>query len=146
VFTIAFNQSDFSIKRNLVSRQTEKTQPRQHAPVVRLLSFVLMLFVAYGAVAEATHRHGSPSKASASASTETFNNSGDAGSTSNPRSTSECLICQLHRDLFVNLFTPQLKIAAPTAHLSYSVSIAPFYYSFAETPQRGRAPPLTSLS
>ncbi|OLE52527.1 MAG: hypothetical protein AUG51_17760 [Acidobacteria bacterium 13_1_20CM_3_53_8] len=115
--------------------------------MARLLAFVLLLFVSYGAVAEVTHKHGSLTIATASAaSTGTFNNSGDAGSTSNPRSTGECLICQLHRDLFVNLFTPQLNIAAPIAHLSYSVSIAPFYPSLAETPQRGRAPPVASLS
>src|SRR5947209_7024833 len=115
-----------------------------------MMAFALFLFVSYGSIAEVTHRHGgiqpfsAQESSSASTTTEAFDNSSGAQSSSNTSSAGECLICQLHRDLFVSRFTHQLKIAPPTAHLVRACSFASLYYSLSETPRRGRAPP-TSL-
>lgn len=122
------------------------SQPRQHAPFARILAFVLLVFVSYGATAEVAHKHGNPTP---ERPTELAANVSSPDNTnpysSHTRTGSECLICQLHQHLFVSLFNALPQIAEPPAQLVRPDAAAISYLSHTDTPQRGRAPPTTSL-
>jgi hypothetical protein len=116
----------------------------------RVLASVLLVAIAWGATAEATHHHGSAargaySRANAPAQPAIQSFSDQTG----PRKSStrnECLICQLHRHLFASALTHHLH-ETPTAYLCprftpHAISHRK-QFTYLE---RGRAPPDFSLS
>lgn len=118
---------------------------------VRWLALLLLGSLAWGAIAEATHRHGdqltarslkSPtrtvSNSSATAQTEAINS--DTGGVRSPKSTL-CPLCQLHQNLSAALFGPTLQIAAANAlHITTGSAGISTLDSLALLRQ-GRAPP-----
>lgn len=135
-----------SIKLNHVTSNTASTLRREHAPFARLLAFVLLLFIGYGATAEAAHKHGNILPAGRAGDATTLGNPGDSNPLSeSSRKSGECLICQLHQHLFATLFNVQPLIAPPPAQLARSAAAAISYLSQTDAPRRGRAPPLTPL-
>ncbi|HEX8649251.1 MAG TPA: DUF2946 family protein [Pyrinomonadaceae bacterium] len=121
-------------------------KPRQPAPFARLLAFVLLAFLSYGATAEVAHKHCNIVPERRSDLTANVSSSDNTNpSSSNTRSGGECLICQLHQHLFVSLLSALPQIAAPPVQSVRPPAAAVSYLSHADTPQRGRAPPTTSL-
>lgn len=118
----------------------------RHAPLARLLAFVLLAFVAYAATAEAVHKHGNISLARAGLSSTAVSNSNDAGSALNDsRTFGDCLICQLHQNLSTSLFSSLPQVIAPQAQTVRTAAVESSYLSQSDTPRRGRAPPFASL-
>ena len=109
----------------------------------RALSCALIFFVTYGAIVEVVHQHVVFSLDRPVA--------GSIGSTSNkdvsghPQSSGECLICQLHQNLFNGLFHALPDTLPPPAVLSFAPTSTLSYFFPTDTPRRGRAPPITSL-
>jgi hypothetical protein len=117
----------------------------------RVLASVLLLAIAWGATAEATHHHGSAVRGA-------YSHNGNApvrpaiqssGDQTGPRKSStrnECLICQLHRHLFATALTLHLH-ETPTAYLSLRFTPHAISHQKQFTYlERGRAPPDFSLS
>jgi len=127
-----------------------------HKPAgrARVLAFVLLASIAWGATAEFTHHHGVQSTARISTllSQSQASNAGkqttprvESGETeaSSSRSTSGagCLICQLHQNLSTTLFnTPPrvVPVDLPVVSASATVILPP---SEVAANQHGRAPP-----
>ena len=118
---------------------------RQRAPLARTLSLVLLFLIFYGSTVEAVHNHGGVLlKKTAAAS---VSNSGGSGTTSGKLlNESDCLICQLHQQLFSGLLRAPLRVQTPLAGLAPTFATAISYLSATNATQRGRAPPLTSLA
>ncbi|MGB7922784.1 MAG: DUF2946 family protein [Pyrinomonadaceae bacterium] len=129
-----------------MTSNTGSTSPRQHAPLARFLAFVLLVFISYGATAEAAHRHGNalPEQRAGSAATVSSPDTTNSSS-QNSRSGGECLICQLHQNLFVSLLNALPQLVRPPSQPVRSPAAAVSYLSHTDTPQRGRAPPPASL-
>lgn len=71
---------------------------------------------------------------------------GDANPSSKGlRQNGECLICQLHQNLYGGLFGIQLLTSPPLIPLELSAARAASYVSITGALWRGRAPPLISL-
>lgn len=130
-----------------MTSKTGSLTRRKSAPLARLLAFVLLAFVAYTATAESVHRHGGLSLVAQGSSVPAITSPDDSGSLVNDsRATGECLICQLRQQLSFSLLNaPSLNIA-PEVQLARVIASALPSFSGTTAPQRGRAPPLTSLS
>ena len=115
----------------------------------RLLALLLLASIAWGATAEVTHHHSAPGRSSAPQLTANENQTPSQrveapgkGTSSNRTSTrDECLICQLHQNLFATVFSHSVHTTpATTGNLCSHVALIP-YSSQSKTPQKGRAPP-----
>jgi hypothetical protein len=112
------------------------------------LAILLLACLCWGATAEFTHHHGSPSQtgqrvlatvADGAATALESSNSGRTSSKS--RSQAECLICQLHQNLSSSEINQPSLIGATESQLSFTPSnVAVHLFEFADT-RRGRAPP-----
>lgn len=113
------------------------------------LALLLLAAIAWGATAEVTHHHRQSNPASA----EQLASAGDLvaseriespskGTSSNRTTTrDECLICQLHQNLFGTLLSHSQHTAPAATGILYSRAAPDSYSSQFNTPQRGRAPP-----
>jgi hypothetical protein len=139
--------SDCSIKLDKVTSNTASTSRRRRATLARLTAFVLLLFISYGATAEVAHKHCSVLPAGrADVAKTTISNPSDANTSSErSRNGGECLICQLHQHLFTSLLNTLPQIAPPPAQFVRLPAAAVSYHVQLDAPQRGRAPPTTSL-
>lgn len=140
-------ESHCNIRLYQVTSNTGSLTRRERAPLARLLAFVLLAFVAYSATAESVHRHGVLLLAVNGSSAPAISSSEGSGPLANDsRANGECLICQLRQQLSFSLINaPSQNIATQIEHALVDASALP---SLSQTgaPQRGRAPPLTSLS
>ena len=127
-----------------------------HRPLtrVRILAFLLLASLAWGAIAEVTHRHNgqkiSRSHQSLSAPIANSQAGTEVGSsetqTFKSSVSSQCTLCQLQQNLSATLFGPTLQIAAPESlSVSFAVQKISTLSSSALIPD-GRAPPVNSLS
>lgn len=138
--------SNCNIALNHMTSKTGSALRTKHAPLARLLAFVLLAFVAYAATVETVHRHGNISLTRAGLSSTAVSNSSDAGSSLNEaRSFSDCLICQLHQNLSTSLFSSLPQVVVPQAQILRTAAVEHSYLSQSDTPTRGRAPPTASL-
>jgi len=130
-----------------VTSKTRRSALRiKHAPLARLLAFVLLVLVTYSATAEAAHKHGNVTLNRASNAAPAFSTNGDAGSTlKESRTFGDCLICQLHQHLSISLFSSPPQLVAPPVQIAQTPAAELSYLSQSDTPRRGRAPPLASL-
>ena len=120
---------------------------RRHAPLARLLAFVLLAFVTYTTTAESVHRHGRFALHASDSSAATISSSGDANpSATDSPALGNCLICQLRQNLSSTLLSALPQLVAPQSEVELSPSRALFSASRFEATRRGRAPPITSLS
>lgn len=121
--------------------------PRQSALFQRVCAFVLLVFVAYGAIAGAAHNHGNVTLQLRAGNTgQECIDSGDGNSSSRKMPNGgECLVCQLHRNLHSGLLSAVPQISAPVTQFAFAPQAQPGVVSQTYTPRRGRAPP-TSLS
>jgi hypothetical protein len=132
-----------------VTSNTKSRSSRGRNPLTRLLSLLLFAFIIHGATAEIVHSHGGASLARHVVNTTTPAVSDPLDSDSSSQKTrtlNECVICQLHQNLSTTLFTALPWMAPPTEQFTSILASATTYFSPASTPQRGRAPPLASLS
>ena len=129
-----------------MTSSTRTAVSRPHAPVKRILAFVLLAFVTYAATAEAVHRHGGLLPNALARSATVLSPSDDAGSSANDsRSSGECLICQLRQQLSFTLLNAPPLVVAPQLEIALAQATALPSFSRPDAPQRGRAPPLNSL-
>jgi hypothetical protein len=116
--------------------------------LARLSAFVLLVLVAYGAIAGAAHNHGTrlQTQLRAGASEPVFSDSGDGNSSSRrlPEN-DECLVCQLQHHLFSGLLSALPQVAPPVTLSAFAPQTIHFSFSQTLAPKRGRAPP-TSLA
>jgi hypothetical protein len=119
---------------------------RRRASTVALL---LLTAIVWGTTAEVTHHHSAPGRSAASRLTTTEDQAPSQsveapgkGTSSNRTSTrNECLICQLHQNLFATVFSHTLHTKPATSGILRShIALIP-YSSQSKTPQKGRAPP-----
>lgn len=130
-----------------MTSKNDTTLRIQHAPVARVLAFVLLVLVAYSTTAEAVHKHGNLLLNQAPQTVTAVSEPTDTGSSLNDsRSLGDCLICQLHQNLSTTLFSPLPQVVAPVTQATLAPRTEAFYLSQSDPPRRGRAPPSPSLS
>src|SRR5438552_3719451 len=127
-----------------------------HKPArrARVLAFVLLVSIAWGATAEFTHHHGVQSTArigtllsqsqarnAGEQTTPQVESSETEASSSRSTSGAGCLICQLHQNLSTTLFnTPPRVVPVDLPVVSASATVI-FPLSEVASNRRGRAPP-----
>lgn len=113
----------------------------------RVCAFVLLSFVALGAIAGAAHNHGDVSLQlrAGNVGLESFNSNDDSSSSRQIPNGGECLVCQLHRNLYSGLLSSVPQISTPVTQFAFAPRIQDRIVSQTYTPRRGRAPPLASL-
>jgi hypothetical protein len=143
MFIVHADNQNCSIKLKLVtSNNNIAATPRRHAPLARMLAFVLLVFISYGATAGAAHRHGNILKAGRADAAATMSGSSNSGSTVKDNGTNgECLMCRLHQHLFAGLLHHLPGFTPPSVELIRATIEPVSYFSQANTPRRGRAPP-----
>jgi len=120
--------------------------PARHA---RALAFVLLASLSWGATAEVNHHHGAQSAGRVSLLSTVSNqiaadrieSKSNQSSSTGTSSRDECLICQLHQNLFATALSHALHSAPATGAVSRNPTPLVSYSSQFNTPQRGRAPP-----
>lgn len=127
-----------------MNSQTSAVSSRPHAPLTRTLALVLFVFIAYGATAEAVHKHSSLFKKLDEAASSIGDANAEGAAANDSRQSGACLICQLHQNLFTSLFNAQPKLAVPPVLIAHTAIQAVSYLSQMDAPRRGRAPPLAS--
>jgi hypothetical protein len=107
------------------------------------VALLLLLLLSWGATAELTHRHsnGRTDFAESRAALSTFDSNTSSSSSRANVSDSECLICQLHQNLFATLFHHVPHLTPATAQYSYSPATITRYRFQSAATQHGRAPP-----
>jgi hypothetical protein len=129
-----------------VTSDTRSAPRHLNAPVKRILAFVLLALVAYAATAEVVHRHGRSFLATSGSTFASIARSGDGSSALNDSlKFSECSICQLRQQLSFSLLNAAPQIIAPQTELTHARAASRPAFSHRGSPQRGRAPPQTSL-
>jgi hypothetical protein len=119
----------------------------RHAPLARLLAFVLLAFVTYTTTAESVHRHGRLALNRAGSSAAAVSSSGGTNTSANESpALGDCLICQLRQNLSFSLLSALPQLVAPQSQAELSAAVASLIASRFKAPRRGRAPPVTSLS
>ena len=116
----------------------------------RGLAWVLLIGITYAATFGYIHNHGyvSPRLHPDAASTVSATTSVSSQSPINERTRhSECLICLLQFQLFNGAVAKLTATPSPQLHrFGFALSTVQPYFSVVHTPQRGRAPPLSSIS
>jgi hypothetical protein len=112
-----------------------------------MLAFVLLMLITYGATAGAAHKHGNILPGSRAAVATTMSDASDPGSRAKDTgANAECLMCRLHQHLFAGLLHIVPGFILPSVQL-IRLAVAPVsYFSQADAPRRGRAPPPALLS
>jgi hypothetical protein len=129
-----------------VTSKTRSALRTKHAPPARLLAFVLLALVTYAATAESAHKHGNVSLNRPAQSAPAFEASSDAESSlKDSKKFGDCLICQLHQNLSVSLFSTLPQVVAPLTQTAHLLAAELTYLSQSDTPHSGRGPPLSSL-
>jgi hypothetical protein len=113
--------------------------------LARVLAFVLLVFVAHSATVEVVHQHGNLLAAKSTSAASFLDASTNPVAPESSGSTGECLICQLHQHLFSTLLISIPGLAPPQAEEAIARQSFVSLPGRAHTPQRGRAPPETSL-
>ncbi len=108
----------------------------------RAVACVLLVLISYGATAEAVHKHGF--NASQSSAVGAFARAHQTASENRTTQFNECLICQLHQQLFNGLLQPPTFISKPQAQCAIVGQALPEQALQTTAPQRGRAPPQLS--
>ncbi|HEX8772150.1 MAG TPA: DUF2946 family protein [Pyrinomonadaceae bacterium] len=132
-----------------MTSNTESNPSRRHTPPTRLLAFLLLALITYGATAETVHSHGGLLLARhiVSAEMPAASDTGEADSSSQQaRTLNECVICQLHQHLSNTLLSALPWTTPPPAQFTPTRAISISYLSPTCAPRRGRAPPPASLS
>lgn len=139
--------SDSNTAQHQVTSNTASAIRRRHAPLARLLAFVLLAFVTYTTTAETVHRHGGLAFQRADVSAASFVSSGGANPSANDSpALGDCLVCQLRQHLSFSLLSALPQLVAPQVEAEPPQSVTLLSASRCEAPRRGRAPPATSLS
>jgi hypothetical protein len=121
----------------------------RHACFARVLSFLLLSFIAFSATFGVAHTHGSPFNGPVSRATKTadFARACDlpGSQTGGLLRSGDCSICQLHRQLSGGLlYGPIFAPAPPAQHAAAALATIPDLFTNS-APRRGRAPPPTSV-
>lgn len=132
-------------QKNVTSKSTQAISRRRVAPLARVLAFVLLAFVTHSATIEIVHQHGSMLSAPSARAAASIDRNTDNSSSESSRPTGECLICQLHQNLFQTLLTSTYAAAPTLSEEAISGRTPITSLSEACSPRRGRAPPLFPL-
>ena len=109
----------------------------------RVLSFLLLGLILYGATVQAVHKHGAVLPAQAEAVSVSTPAPGDSSS-SGPLSCDDCLICQLQQSFSSTLVTYR-DLDPPAAQtVGFFEAGTRSTSSFVTIRESGRAPPFTS--
>lgn len=111
----------------------------------RMLALLLFVFIAYGATAEAVHKHGNLSRTLSPVSSTVAGASDESIAGKSAGQPGACLICQLHQNLFLSLFNAQPRFLEPPVQLERTMADSSVYFSQVFAPSCGRAPPLVSI-
>ena len=144
MFIVHADIRNCSTKLKLVTSNNKQiaATPRTHAPLARVLAFVLLVLISYGATAGAAHRHGNILINARADAAVTMSGSGNSGSTAKDNGTSgECLMCRLHQHLIAGLLHNPPGFIPPTVQLVRAPVASISYFSQTNAPRRGRAPP-----
>lgn len=121
-----------------------------------MLAVLLLASLAWGTTAEFTHHHGARSNASFSqslrngaqtsdaaneASSIRFESSTSNGSSKSSKSGTECLICQLHRNLSATVFSNPPGLDSADIAVLHATTNVVFQTSEFRVIGQGRAPP-----
>src|SRR5438552_17600829 len=130
---------------------TDSKPPAPYRRSARLLAALVMASIAWGAIAEATHRHGNQSTirsrltltadASPQSSTARLETTETENSQTGSSNAGQCLICQLQQNLSTILFAPPLRFAIGDPLSVRLSSLSAPLLSRSALPQQGRAPP-----
>jgi hypothetical protein len=128
-----------------VTSKTIQAGSRPAPPLVRVLAFVLLVFVTHLATVEVVHQHGSLLSAGSTSNASFIDVNTDRSSTESSRPSGECLICQLHQHLFSTLLISTHGIAPPLAEVAVARGGSSSSSTEECAPRRGRAPPQAFL-
>ena len=125
---------------NTVTSMLISAFQNHRANLKRWLGLSLLIFIFYGTIVEAAHRHGRILPAASGAASITDPHSTNATSSTQP-GCSDCLICQLHQNFSATLISvkPIATLVSRLTYLRRSVPVS--IRSIANSPQSGRAPP-----
>lgn len=130
---------------HVTSMTTQAVSTHRIAPLARAVAFLLLVFVTHSTTAAVAHRHGNLLPEGSAGVTTIGAANTDHSTTEGSRPTGECLICQLHQNLFSTLLVSIPGIAAPQAEEAHARKTFVSFLSETHAPRRGRAPPQTSL-
>ncbi|MCA1591913.1 MAG: hypothetical protein LC754_04525 [Acidobacteria bacterium] len=126
-----------------VTSTTDLASRRKVTTPARVLAAALMLLITWGATVEVLHKHNGQSINPGE--TSTVASAGGVNQTQRASQLGECLICQLHLNLFSGLlhalpFTLPFELV-----FSFTLAFALSHPSTTVSRRRGRAPPPVSL-
>jgi hypothetical protein len=136
---------DFSITLNNVTSNNTLVLNKQPTLFARVSAFVLLVLVAYGAIAGAAHSHGTVTPQLRPGATEpTVSSSNDPNSSSkqSPKS-GDCLVCQLQQHLYSGLLSALPHVAPPLTQFAFARPTGTRCSTQTYAPRRGRAPPIS---
>jgi hypothetical protein len=117
-----------------------------HHPLVRILAVALLLLISYGSTVEAMHGHGDSVSSFKGAAAGGMSDAGNPDATTKRLvHDKDCLICQLHRNLFSSLLNTSFRTLAETLTPERAATRAVSYHPAAAPRRSGRAPPSRSL-
>jgi len=124
-----------------INRHSEMVKPDSSSR--RVLSFLLLGLIFYGATVQAVHNHGATLPAQAEAVAVSTPQPEDS-STSGLQSCDDCLICQLQQSFSATLVTYRDLDPPATQTVGFFEAGSRPASSFVTIRESGRAPPLTS--
>jgi hypothetical protein len=147
MFIVHADIQNCSIKlKSVTSNNHISASPRRHAPLARMLAFVLLVFITHAATAGAAHRHGNAFKPDRATAAATIISSGNPGSTNGDTGTNgECLMCRMHQHLFAGLIHNLPDFIPPAVEPLRETVTSVSYFFTTNAPRRGRAPPASFI-
>jgi hypothetical protein len=108
---------------------------------MRVVSYVLLFMIAYGAMAEMAHSHSHVSPARTDVAY--IGDAGNSHSSNTGQShTTECPVCQFQQQLFNGVIHVPLFALAPSAEIVFVSTPAVFHASTSPSTPSGRGPPI----
>ena len=124
-----------------INRYSEMVQPDSSSR--RVLSFLLLGLILYGATVQTVHKHGATLSARAE-NVAVSTPAPEDGSTGGLQSCDDCLICQLQQSLASTLVTNRDLDPPATQTVHFFETRTNSASSFVTIRESGRAPPQTS--
>jgi hypothetical protein len=105
----------------------------------RIVAFLLLVIVTYGATVEAAHSHGSATPNGSRFAA--LHDAGDSHSTTDDSQNRDCVVCRFQQQLFNGVVHEPLLILAPSTQTAFVSTPTVLYSSSPIDRPSGRAPP-----
>jgi len=116
---------------------------RRYHPFTRVLSLLLLGFIAYGTTVEAAHTHGNLAANNIVSASNFSDPATQSKTTTKLTGCGDCLICQLHQNFSTTLISvPPSLVSSSTSSRVFNSTVL-LVHSQVSSPTRGRAPPLS---